>query len=218
MPVTWRLCSAHPPGWLERTSWPPYARFGHVTCVGQHNVGGRTGCGSMGAEGLRVGRVFFHGFSSTLALHQEESVSQVAAGLRTVRGMWNSRDLTHTVEPGTEDLLTCRPWREEIPAARSHWDPQVVFTTLTDTHAHDGWARALGTEVERRLCFKGEAPPRDFPGAREVKIPPFQSRRPGFDPWSGIVHMLQLKACMPQLKILLQLRSLVLQLRPRVAK
>lgn len=174
----------------------------------------------MGTEGLRGGRVFFHGFFSTLALHQEESVSQVAAGLRTVRGLWNCLDLTHTVEPGIEDLLTCRPWREEMPAARSHWDPQVVFTspTLTDTHAHTGWAGALGTEVERRLCFKGEAPPRDFPGAREVKIPPFHSRRPGFDPRSGTVHMPQLKACMPRLKVLLQLRSLVLQLRPSGAK
>ena len=36
-------------------------------------MGGGTECGSMGAEGLRGGMVFFHGFSGTPALHQEDS-------------------------------------------------------------------------------------------------------------------------------------------------
>ena len=71
---------------------------------------------------------------------------KVAAGPRTIKGTWNSLDLTRILEPWTEDPMTGRPQTEEIPATLSHWDSEVVFMSpaLTDTHAHTGWSGALG--------------------------------------------------------------------------
>lgn len=66
----------------------------------------------------------FHSFSCPFATHPEEAVSQVAAGLRTVRGMRNYLNLTHHLEPRTAGLQTRR---EEMSIAASHWDPEAVF-------------------------------------------------------------------------------------------
>ena len=97
-----------------------------------------------------------HSFSRPLAIHYEKTVSQVAAGLRTIRGMWSYLNLTHNLEPRTVDLQTQERGNVCCYKPLGSWGG---FMQQSDLHTRSSWRKDLCTEAKGSLSCKSVAHP-----------------------------------------------------------
>lgn len=113
------------------------------------------------------------------------------------RGMWNSLDHhCGARDRGPADLQALERRCLLLEATQ---DPLgcVHISGLTDTH----WlGRELWALKSRQLCFKGEAPPRDFLVLEKLRFHPSTAGGPRFDPGQGQSYLaasacIRLRSC-----------------------